>query len=105
MIKELNDENYLLYLDNINDPIFVEFYAPWCSYCRKMGPSIEQAVENYTGKVKFASVNTDECPEMCEEYRIKGLPTFLIFRPDNSVKRRSGYMDMQDLERWIDLNI
>ncbi len=61
-------------------PAVVDFYADWCGPCRMVSPIIEQLSKEYSGRVKFAKVNTDENPDIAMRYGIMSIPTIIIFK-------------------------
>jgi thioredoxin 1 len=61
-------------------PAVVDFYADWCGPCRMVSPIIEQLSQEYTGRVKFAKVNTDENPDIAMKYGIMSIPTIIVFK-------------------------
>ena len=61
-------------------PAVVDFYADWCGPCRMVSPIIEQLSKEYTGRVKFAKVNTDENPDIALKYGIMSIPTIIVFK-------------------------
>ena len=50
-------------------PVLVEFWAPWCSYCRRIGPALEKVSRQYAGKVTVGKVNIDEEPRLAHQDR------------------------------------
>lgn len=61
-------------------PVLVDFWAPWCGPCRVVGPIIHGVAEKTGGKAKVIKINVDEHPEIARQYRIRGIPTVMIFR-------------------------
>ena len=60
-------------------PALVEFWAPWCSYCRELEPVFQQIAEEYSDRLAVGKVNIDDCPELAEKYFIEYVPTLVIF--------------------------
>lgn len=61
-----------------DQPVLVDFWAPWCGPCRTMNPIISELASEWEGKVTIGKVNVDQQPQLAAEYRIQSIPTFLI---------------------------
>ena len=61
-------------------PVLIDFYAPWCSYCRRIGPAYDKLAEQYAGRVTLSKVNVDEEPQLAEQEEIEVLPTMVLYR-------------------------
>lgn len=68
-------------------PIFVEFYADWCTSCQSLAPSIKQFHEQYGSQVNFVMLNVDapQGHQLVQQYHVKGVPQFFFMRSDHSV--------------------
>src|SRR5574344_448818 len=73
-------------------PVVVDFWAPWCGPCRKMGPILDEVSEELAGKIKVVKINTDENLKTAKEYSISGLPSLLVFKDGQAVERLVGLM-------------
>lgn len=61
-------------------PVLVEFWAPWCTYCRRISSAYEKVAEQNEGKMTVARVNIDEEPQLAEAEKIELVPTMVIYR-------------------------
>jgi thioredoxin len=70
--------------------VFVDFHADWCGPCKIIAPSIEKLAHEYDGTVKFAKLNIDENPDIAQRYRVRSIPTLMIFRKGTPIKTMIG---------------
>ncbi len=80
MIINLTTENFEKEVLQSDIPVLVDFWAPWCGFCVKMGPTLEDIASELDGKVKVAKINTDEQPDLAVKYGVMTLPTFMAFK-------------------------
>ena len=77
---EMNNE---LFENNVlggNEPVLVEFWAPWCVYCRRIAPALDKVAQQYAGKVMVAKVNIDDEPLLAAREQIEVIPTLIIYQ-------------------------
>jgi len=88
----LTDENFKKEVLEANLPVLVDFWAPWCGPCQTAGPVIEELAKEYEGKIKVGKLNVDENPKLSEKYGILSIPTVIIFKNGEEVKRQVGFV-------------
>lgn len=90
MLKELTKDNF----DNeIKEGLkVVEFYAPWCGYCKKQEEELKGM-----DKIWIGQVNSDDNSELAIRHGIHSFPSFILFKEGKEVERFSGLRKKEDL--------
>ena len=95
-VVHLTKENFQKDVLESDIPVFVDFWATWCGPCQMVGPIVEELAEEAEG-VKICKVDVDQQPELARQYKVMSIPTFLVFRDGEVVKRDMGYKPKDEL--------
>ncbi len=90
-MEELNDGNFEEEVLRADLPVLVDFWAPWCGPCKTAGPIINELSEEYKGKIKVGKMNVDENPQTPQKYMVMSIPTMILFKSGEEVKRQVGF--------------
>ena len=65
-------------------PVLVDFWAPWCSYCRRIGPAYERVAEDHADDLVVVKVNIDDEPALAQDQQIEVIPTLVLYKNGNA---------------------
>ncbi|MCH9627587.1 MAG: Thioredoxin [Chlamydiales bacterium] len=98
-IKPLSDDNFE---DGISQGVvLVDFYADWCGPCRMLTPVVEELAQEMTGKMTVAKVDTDQSVNVAAKFEVTSIPTLILFKDGQIVKRVVGLKDLDALRSMV----
>ena len=63
-----------------DQPVLVEFQAPWCVYCRRIGPALDKISQQFDGELSVVTVNIDDEPQLAHREQIEVVPTLILYQ-------------------------
>ena len=94
-------ENYL----KEGTAFLVDYWAPWCSYCRRIGPAYEKVAEEYAGTLVVSKLNIDEEPLIAQEEHIEVIPTLVLYKGGQAVASIVAPESKAAIEGFIEENL
>lgn len=92
----ITKENFNEEVLNSKGLVLVDFWATWCGPCRALGPILEDFANEYTN-VKVGKINVDEQPELASQFRVMSIPTLLLFKDGEVIKKSVGLLSKDEL--------
>jgi len=103
--KEVTDATFVKEVLQSDKPVLVDFWAEWCSPCRKVDPLLAEIAAEMADKLEIVKLNIDENPETAMAYRVMSVPTLTIFKGGQPVQSVAGAKPKGDLVRFIESSI
>lgn len=95
------------YQENLkgSKPVLVDFWAPWCTYCRRISAAYDRVAEQYGDKVVVSKINVDEEPGLAEQLQIEVIPTLVWFKDGKPVADIVAPDSKAKIEAFIEENL
>src|SRR5205085_5724858 len=103
-VKDVTTANFMAEVvdASFDQPVIVDFWAPWCGPCKQLGPILEKTVRAANGAVRMVKLNIDENPEIAQQFRIQSIPAVYAFRDGRPVDAFVGALPESQLKQFID---
>jgi thioredoxin 1 len=104
-VLEFTDANFQADVLESDQPVLVDFWAPWCGPCKMIAPTIEELGGDYAGRAKIGKMNTDDSVETASKYGITSIPTILLFKNGEIVDRFVGMAGKEKFAASLDAQL
>jgi thioredoxin 1 len=104
-ILEFSEKNFEQEVLKSDLPVLVDFWATWCAPCRMMEPAVNAVAEAYAGRAKVGKLNVDENLTLTSQYRIRGVPTLLLFKSGQIQEQIAGAASKAAISKMIDKHL
>ena len=91
-ISQLTDANFESEVINSGKPVLIDFWAVWCGPCKMITPELEKLASEKGEEIKIGKLNVDENRDVAIKYGISSIPTLLLFKDGQVVKKLVGVM-------------
>lgn len=103
-VLEISDNSFEQEVLRADQPVLVDFWAPWCGPCRQIAPLIEELSRENAGAVKVAKINIDDSPLAAQQYGVNSIPTLMIFKGGTVVERFVGVQPKARLQNALNVH-
>jgi len=102
---EFSEQNFEEEVLKSDKPVLVDFWATWCAPCRMMAPAVEAIAEEYAGRAKVGKLNVDENLTLTSQYKIRGVPTLLLFKSGQILEQIAGAASKEAISKLLDKHL
>ena len=101
-VFELSSDNFKDAIEE--DVTFIKFYAPWCGHCKRLAPTWDDLSKKYVevDTLKIAKVDCTQHKNICQESKVRGYPTLIIFKNGERLEEYNGSRDLGSLSAFVD---
>jgi thioredoxin 1 len=96
MVLTVTEQTFLKEVLESRELVLVNFGAPWCGLCRIIQPIVQSYHAQWNGEIRLVAVNADENFKLANTYRLKSLPTLLLFARGEVIERLEGFYNRDD---------
>ena len=100
----MNNEQFRNYM-NEGKAMLVDYWAPWCVYCRRIGPAYEKIAQQYGDRLVIAKINIDEEPVIAHQEKIEVIPTLVLYEGGQAIASIVALESKAKIEEFINENM
>jgi thioredoxin 1 len=101
-IVHVTDSDFDQVVLKADGPVLVDYWAEWCGPCKMIEPILHELADEYGDKIRIAKVNIDENQQVTTRYKIRGIPTLMIFENGEHQATKVGALTKSALKAFVD---
>ncbi len=101
-VPEVTDADFDAQVLQSDQPVLVDFWAPWCGPCRMIAPMVEELAGENADSLKVVKVNVDDSQTTAAGFSVSSIPTLMIFKGGEVVERFVGTQPKDRIQQAID---
>ena len=102
MARIINSEAEFQTLLAGEKPVLADFFATWCGPCKMFAPVLDEFAEEHTD-IEAVKIDVDKNGELAQKYGIMSIPTVILFKNGEPIKKNVGFLDIDELEEFAEV--
>lgn len=104
-ILHVTDSSFEDVVLKADGPVLVDYWAEWCGPCKMIDPLLHELADEYDGKLRIAKLNIDENQQTTSRFKIRGIPTLMIFENGEHQGTKVGALTKSALKAFVEESI
>jgi thioredoxin 1 len=100
-VTDVSDQSFEVEVLQSGTPVLVDFWAAWCGPCRILAPTIDNLAAEFGGRLKVVKVNVDDNTATMDRFRIRSIPTLVLFKDGVEQDRIVGAQQQETVAQMI----
>ena len=101
-LNNVSDDNFQAEVLENEQPVLVDFWAPWCGPCRVVAPVLEEIAAEQADKLRVVKLNVDENQRTAAQFGVLSIPTMILFKNGAPAKTIIGAYPKKKLEAELE---
>ena len=99
-VIHITKDNFESIVNQSEQPVLIDFWAPWCGPCQMVGPIIEEIAAE-RDDIIVGKINVDDEMELARRFRIVSIPTIIVMKNGEKVSTAIGYKPKADILKLL----
>ncbi|MDX1626119.1 MAG: thioredoxin TrxA [Wenzhouxiangellaceae bacterium] len=104
-VHHVSDSSFEAEVLQSQTPVLVDYWAEWCGPCKMIDPILHELADEFEGRIKVAKVNIDENQQITSRFKIRGIPTLMVFSDGKVQGMKVGAVTKGVLKEFIEQHL